>query len=129
MRKMIIGSSCFVLLAFLISFVILPSAPRAANRGFSFHAESTDLSVLENASSLNFPVSDSSDSTSSTVPVYIIKIYEGSLAVFEEKADTPFRICDVPVSVLPKEDRQLLTEGIRVSGQSELAQVLEDYCS
>lgn len=60
---------------------------------------------------------------------YVLKEYDGKIAVFENDADIPFRITDVYVKNLPQEDRLLLCEGIHAENDSELALLLEDYCS
>ena len=122
MRKMIIGTGCFVVVALLISFVILPSVSRAAGPELPLSNSET----VESVSSL--PASQAPVSSSPSL-VYIVKSHEGNIAVFEEGSQQPFRICNVSVSILPKEDQQLLKEGIKAYSQAELTQILEDYCS
>lgn len=60
---------------------------------------------------------------------YIIKEYNGKLAVFESGSDTPFRITDLDISVLPEADRKALQNGIKAANRKELNRILEDYCS
>lgn len=61
--------------------------------------------------------------------LYCIKEYKGNIAVFEESKEKPFRITTIAVDELPAEDQKLLKQGIEVSGQEELNNLIEDYCS
>lgn len=60
---------------------------------------------------------------------YIIKEYNGKLAVFETGSDVPFRITELDISTLPISDQTILNNGIEVSDSKELSRILEDYCS
>ena len=60
---------------------------------------------------------------------YVIKEYNGKVAVFESGSQKPFRATCTDVSDLPIADREILKSGIRVNNQDELNSVLEDYCS
>lgn len=60
---------------------------------------------------------------------FIIKEYNGSVAVFESGKNLPFKTTETPVSDLPATDKELLKKGINVSGEEELSRILEDYCS
>ena len=60
---------------------------------------------------------------------YCIKEYKGNIAVFEQSKEKPFRITNIAVDELPTEDQKLLKKGIEVSGQEELNNLIEDYCS
>lgn len=57
---------------------------------------------------------------------YIVKDFNGSVAVFEPENPNPVRITDVYTSHLPKSDQKMLSHGIRVKNQSELNTLLED---
>ena len=61
--------------------------------------------------------------------VYVVKEYNGHIAIFEENSDTPFKITDVLLSELPDGDKKLLNKGIPASSSRELNCILEDYCS
>ncbi len=60
---------------------------------------------------------------------YCIKEYKGNIAVFEQSKEKPFKITNIAVDELPTEDQKLLKQGIEVSGQEELNNLIEDYCS
>lgn len=70
-------------------------------------------------------------STTATQPVtvYIIGIYDGKIAVFEEDGGNPIKIYDTYASTLPEFDRQSLDLGITVYGEEELARRIEDFTS
>lgn len=60
---------------------------------------------------------------------YCVKEYKGNIAVFEQSKEKPFKITNIAVDELPTEDQKLLKKGIEVSGQEELNNLIEDYCS
>lgn len=60
---------------------------------------------------------------------FIIKEYNGSVAVFENGQDLPFKTTETMVADLPTADRELLKKGIGVGSPEELSRILEDYCS
>ena len=60
---------------------------------------------------------------------YYVKEYKGNIAVFEGSKKKPFKITNIAVGELPTEDQKLLKQGIEVSGQEELNNLIEDYCS
>lgn len=57
---------------------------------------------------------------------YIVKDFNGSVAVFEPENPNPVRITDVYTSSLPSSDQKMLSRGIKVQNQSELHALLED---
>lgn len=61
--------------------------------------------------------------------LYCVKEYKGNIAVFENSKEKPFRITNIAVDELPTEDQKLLKQGIKVSNQEELNNLIEDYCS
>lgn len=63
-------------------------------------------------------------------PLYILKEYNDSLAVFKPNYETPMRVIDsVIVSTLNDYDQLLLKSGIEVNSESELQSLIEDYDS
>lgn len=58
---------------------------------------------------------------------YILREYEGHLALFRGHVDKPFRILDTEVWLLPEEDRLAVQEGIFVETEAELRSLLEDW--
>lgn len=57
---------------------------------------------------------------------YIVKDFNGSVAVFEPENPKPVKITNVYTSHLPMSDQKMLSHGIRVNNQTELNTLLED---
>lgn len=60
---------------------------------------------------------------------YVVKEYDGMVAVFEKGENKPFRITDTYVSSLPQADRDNLKNGIEVTSKEKLRRLVEDLCS
>lgn len=60
---------------------------------------------------------------------YIIKEYDGNIAVFKAGESTPDQIYEVPVETLPEEDIQSLQSGIQVYNEQQLQSLIEDLTS
>lgn len=92
---------------------------------------STVTSVAFNKKAANTAVEVSRNMSQSEKPSYsyIIKEYNGKLAVFESGSDTPFRITDLDIAILPEADQKALESGIEATNRKELNRILEDYCS
>lgn len=58
---------------------------------------------------------------------YIIKEYNGKVAVFTANSDEPFKITERSISELTEGDRDILKKGIPVYTSAELNKRLEDY--
>lgn len=72
---------------------------------------------------------DTSNEVSSAAIQYILREYDGKLAVYKAGESTPSRILDMETRLLPSYDQGLLRAGIEVSSPEELNQLLEDYTS
>ena len=94
--------------------------------GAMLHSSSTAATV---------PLEPTPKSTVSSVPLqesplYILRDYNGKIAVFPSfDAQTPNFVTDFDVAALPQQDRQYLAEGIPLKTAEELQQILEDYGS
>lgn len=106
MKKFVIGSYCFVLLCVVTSFIAIP---------------------LINQKSVDY--NNSQVDTPNVSLSYIVKDFNGNIAVFEAEASAPFRVTGVSTSTLPKADQERLQDGIPVANQAELVAILEDFCS
>ncbi len=74
------------------------------------------------------PVTSEQTKTSIQNSLYSVKALNGKIAVFADGEDTPLYVLPSPlIDDLPPYDRELLTNGITVSSNTELLQVLEDY--
>ena len=60
---------------------------------------------------------------------YTVKVYQGKVAIFNNKSNLPLNIFDTYVSTLPQHDRMLLEEGITIENTEELQRIIEDYTS
>ena len=60
---------------------------------------------------------------------YVVREYNGCVAVFREGRSNPARITSTRTDTLPKSDIKKLREGIRVEDRQTLDKILEDYCS
>lgn len=66
-----------------------------------------------------------------TEPIYeyVIKEYNGNIAVYKSGETRPRDIYEVPVETLPTEDVKNLESGIPVKDEKELKQLIEDLTS
>ena len=102
-----------VLLA--VTLVLLSPAERAMG------TQDTSSSTSSEESSSSSPLDE---------PTYLLKEYEGRLAVFRQDApDDPDLVLDVFIHSLPEFDQQQLRDGIPVRDEKELTARIEDYIS
>lgn len=60
---------------------------------------------------------------------YLIRDYQGRVAVFLEGVEEPEMIFDIYTKTLPELDQQQLTKGIPVEGYQQMTRLVEDYIS
>lgn len=60
---------------------------------------------------------------------YMLKEFNGMLALFENDLSQPKEIYNISISSFPEEDVVKLKKGIVVNGADELNRLLEDYTS
>lgn len=60
-------------------------------------------------------------------PAYIVRDYNGWVAVFPYASDNPQTVTGVSVAILPERDQNMLERGISVYSDDELFTLLEDY--
>ena len=60
---------------------------------------------------------------------YLVKEYEGKVAVFVGEEETPGMVLDLYVQYLPPYDQQQLKQGVPVDDYPALVRLLEDYAS
>lgn len=77
----------------------------------------------------NIKASNVEKEATSNIVTYIVKDFNGNIAIYEVSSDTPYKVTDVPISSLPMADQETLKKGIKVSGENELQALLEDLCS
>ncbi len=67
------------------------------------------------------------DEADAQKPLFIIRSYDGKIAVYKNGDPTPFEVLDVYLFTLPEQDRSLLDRGIGVNSTDELVSLIEDY--
>lgn len=118
MKKLIGLTGSFVIFCLILNSVLLPSLPQVK-------AEK-QISVPNTVSNTK-PESKAPPKIIETT--YILKNYNGKIAVYESSSEKPIKITDTDISKLPKEDQAQLKLGIKAKSKSELNRLLEDYCS
>ena len=58
---------------------------------------------------------------------YIVKKYNGQVAIFKEGESDPFEILDINISSLPESDQKALETGISIKDSDKLRKLIEDY--
>lgn len=86
---------------------------------------SPQRSALEPVRDLQVPAAESPEH--SDPGVYVLRSMDGELCVFRNR--TLLRRTGVYTLTLPREDRELLENGISAASQEALASLLEDLCS
>lgn len=74
-------------------------------------------------------ISESAPAPSAGGAAYLLRAYEGKLAVFTEDLVTPDLVFDVYVRTLPEADQKQLERGIRAGSYEDLTKLVEDYIS
>ncbi len=57
---------------------------------------------------------------------YVLKEHNGAIALFKDGVEEPLAVYDFPMESINPADAQLLREGIRLCGMSEVTRLLED---
>ncbi len=90
------------------------------------------LSTLVNVSALNNTsrLTDVGNitETENSVFRYVLKDYQGQIALFSQEKEKPIEVYDIYTSSLPTEDAAVIKKGILVT-ESELVAILEQYTS
>ncbi len=58
---------------------------------------------------------------------YVLREYEGHVALYREHAAVPYQVLDTEVWLLSEKDRTALAEGITAENEAELRTLLEDW--
>lgn len=64
--------------------------------------------------------------TAAELSCYVIKEYNGAVALFRDGSEEPLAVYSTPLSEINPVDADLLKEGIRLRGLSEVSRLLED---
>lgn len=71
-------------------------------------------------------IKDSLQRAAEELSCYIVKEYNGSIALFKEGEAEPLAVYSTPMSEINSADAALLRSGIRLRGMSEVSRLLED---
>ena len=116
MKKMIAVTGCFVIFCLVINSILIPSLP-------SVNAENTPPTTQTSY------IEESSEALSKSEEFYILKEYNGKIAVYSSNSDKPREITNASTAKLPKNDQEALKDGIKAESKKELNRLLEDFCS
>lgn len=101
---LIISTVCIIFIGIIVSTTVIPNIAKSSNPNIT-----------------NGPAQEKI--------TYVVKEYNGKIAVFEKGSEKPFKITQVNTADLPKTDKEILKNGIEVDNQKGLSSILEDYCS
>lgn len=65
--------------------------------------------------------------STNTLYAYVLKEYNGKIAVFETNSENPLEVFSIFIDTLPQIDRELLKDGIPAGNKAELLRLIEDY--
>ena len=116
MKKMIAVTGCFVIFCLVINGILIPSLP-------SVNAENTPPTTQTSY------IEESSEALSKSEEFYILKEYNGKIAVYSSNSKKPIEITNASTAKLPKSDQEALKDGIKAESKKELNRLLEDFCS
>ncbi|MCI5655720.1 MAG: BofC C-terminal domain-containing protein [Candidatus Pseudoruminococcus sp.] len=116
MKKMIAVTGCFVIFCLIINGILIPSLPNV-------NAENTPPTTQTSS------IEESSEIISKPEAFYILKDYNGKIAVYSSNSNKPIEITNASTAKLPKSDQDALRAGIKAKSRKELNRLLEDFCS
>lgn len=112
---------CFMKKVFLIPAAVLAAVVIIASARICANGEKAVSSGISSAEVL---------SGEDREPMYIVKTYEGKVAVFRQYDSKPMYLAeDLPLDSLPKYDKAMLDAGIKIYSDEDLRKLLEDYDS
>lgn len=85
------------------------------------------FSVLVGSFSLAFIIASSAFPKEQTGSQYIMRDYNGRIAVFRNGEDFPDEVFDIFTSSLPKEESERIMNGIAIQDSQELQEMIEAY--
>ena len=71
-------------------------------------------------------VLEAAEQTAAQLSCYVLREYNGSVALFEDGSSEPVAQYTTPISEVNAADAALLREGIRLRGLAEVSRLLED---
>lgn len=134
MQRNLMGVLC---LAAAVAFTVLTivatldfqKATKRQEAGTVAAAAETDPTTADVPAEKPLPTEDGVAEGSTGTPAFILRSYEGKIAVFRPDEVEPLEVLDIYVNHLPDLDIQRLEEGIPVTDQDELLRYLADFDS
>jgi len=126
MKKFFIVLIAVAVLVITISLSVIAASVFSNRRG-----EQKTESQNTVSSSDRQPIAEvsSSQEESALDYLYLVKQYNGNIGVFNAGEDTPFKVIETDVSLLPSFDRIALEDGIEIYTEGELDSIIEDFDS
>lgn len=118
--------------AYLVLSLIVTVFTLITIAGFLYVARIANSSGAQAAAAAGtMPVSETQAPPEKPSPaIYILREYDGQIAVFvPQNEDIPVSLTGILTSTLRQSDRDELQRGIYVSGDNDLARLLEDFSS
>ncbi len=85
------------------------------------------ISVFAGSFSLAFIIASSAFPKEQTDTQYIMRDYDGRIAVFRNGEDYPEEVFDIFTSSLPQEEWERMINGIAIKDNQELQEMIEAY--
>ncbi len=111
----------------LVTGVAIVTVVMTAVVATRFPKQASVVPLLEHVSGV--PVEESQQAPPQPAYQYLIKEYQGRVAVYNSGSQEPDMVLDVLVKYLPDYDRQQMQQGIPVNSYNELVSLIEDYTS
>lgn len=89
-------------------------------------ALSAGVLTILTQSTVSAPLSAQAQYGNSETGFYVLREWNGKIALLEEGADEPITVYNTKISSLYPADAELLREGIRVKTRFEVARLIED---
>lgn len=93
---------------------------------FSKLALSAGVLTILSQGAVSAPLSAQAQNGNSGAEFYVLREWNGKIALLEEGADEPITVYNTKISSLYPADAELLREGIRVKTRFEVARLVED---
>lgn len=96
---------------------------------YLFFAVITIICAMILASSVATENKNQSEEPSTTLIIYTLRDYNGRIALFKYGENSPYQVYDIQVDSLPEKDVKTIKNGINISSEKELEQLINDYTS
>ena len=133
MKKPLLYAAGGILVLMLLAVPLTRLVLNRSNPGASY---SLDADAPENLAytevspvTVTAPVASDNAKSTEAGSGYILREYQGEIAVFQDGETEPGMLTGIPVSMLRSTDKAALNQGIRVESVQDVASLLEDLGS